>query len=106
MAFPAPSPEHAIDSVIDITKDAFAARMSVIHRPALDLEVQGLNQFPRRAVASLLLKYFPDLGQERFHALLRRTQQYLTAGVASNGLTQEIEAVFAMRDSGLLAGEL
>ena len=62
MALAAPTPEHATDPRIHVAKGALTARMTVIHRPALDLWIQGPDQFSRRAVASLPLYYFPDPG--------------------------------------------
>src|SRR4051794_31225055 len=56
-------------------------------------------------MSSLLTEHFPDPGQERLDTLLRRLDDHLAVPEASHRLAQEIEAVFATRDSGLLVGE-
>src|SRR5262249_12433741 len=105
VASPTPPPEHAKDPGIDITEGAFTACVAVVQRPAPDLAVQRPDQFPRRAVASLLTEYFPDSGQERFATLLRRLDDHLAVWEASQRLAQEIKAVFAACDPGFLVGE-
>jgi hypothetical protein len=105
MALAAPSPEHAKDPVIDSLEGALAAHVAVVHGPAFDLGVQRPDQFPRRAVASLPLDYFPDLGQERLDALLRWLDHHLAVLAAPHRLTEEIETVFDTRDPGFLVGE-
>src|SRR5262249_31569957 len=102
MSSPTPSPQHAKDPLIDIAEGAFTAGMAGVPRPSLDPGVPPRAPSPRRAVASLLLDYFPNPGQERLDALLRRLESHLAVWEASHRLTQEIKAVFATRDPGFL----
>src|SRR5262245_6766909 len=106
MAPAAPPPEHVEDPVIHVAEGAFTASVALVHRPALDLPVQGPNQFPRRAVASLPPYHSPDPGQERLEALLRWLHDHLAVAEAPHRLAEEIEAVLDRRDPGLLVGEL
>ncbi len=89
---------------IHLVKGVFARRVTVKHGPALDLLIQPLDQFPRRATAGAL-DGFLDLTQERPHVLAGRFHQDLAARVTADGLSQEIEAVVDRRDPGLLVGE-
>src|SRR5262249_45206267 len=102
---PRPPPDPPKDRSVHLGKGALARRVPVVQRPAADLRVQPLDKLPGRQRAP----FFPDdplfLGQERPHVLPRRLEEYLAAAVTPHVLAEEVEAVFAMRDPGLLVGE-
>src|SRR5262245_61912958 len=98
---PAPPPHHPEDPVIHVREGALARRITVVHRPALDLLIQALDQFSGRQAARAVDRLL-DLGQERLDARRRRLDQDLAAAVAPDVLSQEIEAFLHMRDPGLL----
>ncbi len=65
----APVPHHAKNSLIHFGKSAFTGRVTVIHRPTLDLLIQTVDHYSRRHAAGLVNRFL-DLGQERLHAPL------------------------------------
>src|SRR5204862_5390755 len=104
MAFPAPTPQHLIDTVVHESEGAFARSISVIQRPAFDLLIQTQDEYPG-CLMPRVVQGCPDLAQECLHARFRWFQQHGTIAVAANRLSQEVEAVLDMRDSGFLVGE-
>ena len=68
---PTPPPLLLEDPVIPIAKGAVARGITVIHGPAFDLLIQTPDQLSCRQAARVV-DGFPDLGEERLHALRRR----------------------------------
>src|SRR5262249_46095463 len=97
----APVPESAEDPPTHAVEGVFTRGMTMVHRPALDLLVQTMNQLACRP-APCLANGLPEVTQESPHVRPRWFHQYLAAAITAQILTQEIEAVLALRDPGFL----
>src|SRR5262249_4689158 len=104
VALVVPPLEFPEDPVVHRREDAFAHSKTVVHGPALDLLIQTPDQVSRRH-ASRAVDRFLDLGQEPLDAPPRRLDQHFAVVTTLERLPKKIEAVLAMRDSGLLVGE-
>ncbi len=101
MPLQSPLPQRFEDGVIDLTEDALADHMTVIHRPTAQHSIEICYQLPCW-IRLRLLYDLPNLLKKRMDVLLGRLDQQLTVTVTANVLTEEVEALLDMRDDRLL----
>jgi len=97
MPLQCPLPQGFEDGVIDMTDDTLAVDVAVIHRPTAYDPVEFCDQLPRRS-GLRSSDNVPNIFQERMDVLARRFDQQLAAAVPSQVLSEEVEALFDMRD--------
>src|SRR5947209_7498324 len=96
VASPTPPPQQPIDAVVHAGEGALTRGTSVVHRPALDLLIQTLDELPG-CLLPRSLQGCPDLAQERLYTALGGSQQHDPTRVAAYRLPQEVEAGSDMR---------
>jgi len=105
MPSPGPSPQTPDDGGVHALKDSFTHHMPVIVGPTPYFGIQPIDQLGRRQ-AQAGFDCLPNTVQEDFHIFLGGFDEQFPIRVLAHVLSEEIKALFHVRDDRLLEREL